>query len=152
MSQDFFQSRCSYCHPSFFTKFFFLSHRLTSPVQRLIVSYLRSRLMTSFPARSAFTTAEQTEPLPLQLLAFCFQLLALRSSRPVCEAFQCVLCVLWTEFRAFSYYYRSFSCFFAKIFLNGHELSHDILCISRSDDNRRTAGAVDFSVFRVHYV
>ena len=61
MSQDFFQSRCSYCHPSFFTKFFFLSHRLTSPVQRLIVSYLRSRLMTSFPARSAFTTAEQTE-------------------------------------------------------------------------------------------
>ena len=50
------------------------------------------------------------------------------------------------------YYYRSFSCFFAKIFLNGHELSHDILCISRSDDNRRTAGAVDFSVFRVHYV
>ncbi len=56
------------------------------------------------------------------------------------------------KFRALSYYYRSFSCFFAKIFLNGHELSHDILCISRSDDNRRTAGAVDFSVFRVHYV
>ncbi len=25
------------------------------------------------------------------------------------------------------------------------DLSHDILCISRSDDNRRAAGAVEFS-------
>jgi hypothetical protein len=28
------------------------------------------------------------------------------------------------------------------------ELSHDILCISRSNDNRRVAGAVDFSAFK----
>ena len=41
--------------------------------------------------------------------------------------------------------------FFRKDFLHGHELSHDILCTSRSDDNRRAAGAVDTSASGCHY-
>ena len=32
-------------------------------------------------------------------------------------------------------------------FINGYELPNDILCISRSDDNRRAAGAVNLSAF-----
>ena len=31
------------------------------------------------------------------------------------------------------------------------DFSHDILCISRSDDNRRAAGAVEFSTCKIHY-
>ena len=44
------------------------------------------------------------------------------------------------------YYYCSFSCFFREdfSFINGYELPNDILCPSRSDDNRRAAGAVGF--------
>jgi hypothetical protein len=34
--------------------------------------------------------------------------------------------------------------FFREDFLHGHELPHNILCASRSDYNRRAAGAVDF--------
>ena len=40
---------------------------------------------------------------------------------------------------------------FREDFLHGHELSHDILCTSRSDDNRRAAGAVDSTAFGIHY-
>ena len=35
------------------------------------------------------------------------------------------------------------STVFREDFLQGYELSHDILCPSRSDDNRRAARAVD---------
>ena len=38
--------------------------------------------------------------------------------KAICEKKQCNL-----------YYYNSFSCFFAKNFLHGHELSHEILCL-----------------------
>ena len=41
-----------------------------------------------------------------------------------------------------SYYYSSFSCFFAKVFPYGLELPYDILCTSRSDDNRRADGGL----------
>ena len=43
-----------------------------------------------------------------------------------------------------------FSCFLKKIFLSiiGYELPHDILCTSRSDDNRRAVGAVGLFSFR----
>ncbi|MBO7621280.1 MAG: hypothetical protein J6T06_12265, partial [Victivallales bacterium] len=41
--------------------------------------------------------------------------------------------------------------FFRKDFLYGLELPHDILCTSRSDDNRRAAGAVSSSAFGIHY-
>ena len=40
---------------------------------------------------------------------------------------------------------------FCKDFLQVIELPHDAVPASRSDDNRRTAGAVDFSAFRFHY-
>ena len=51
------------------------------------------------------------------------------------------------------YYYCSFSCFFREdfSFINGYELTNDILCISRSDDNRRAAEAVNSSAFGIHY-
>ncbi len=51
-----------------------------------IFSMAASFRTMSFPPREAMTTAEPPEPLPLQLLAFCFQLFALRSSRPGGEA------------------------------------------------------------------
>ncbi len=41
--------------------------------------------------------------------------------------------------------------FFRKDFLYGLELPNDILCTSRSDDNRRGAGAVGSSAFGIHY-
>ncbi|MBO7621351.1 MAG: hypothetical protein J6T06_12620, partial [Victivallales bacterium] len=41
--------------------------------------------------------------------------------------------------------------FFRKEFLQCIELSHDAVPASRSDDNRRAAGAVAFSAFRFHY-
>ena len=34
--------------------------------------------------------------------------------------------------------------FFRKDFLHSYELPHDVFCTSRSDDNRRAAGAVGF--------
>ena len=41
---------------------------------------------------------------------------------------------------------------FRKDFHYYHELPHDTIPASRSDDNRRAAGAVDLSAFGIHYI
>jgi hypothetical protein len=45
-----------------------------------------------------------------------------------------------------------FMSFFRKDFLHGFELPHDAVPASRSDDNRRAAGAVNLSAFTIHYI
>ena len=49
---------------------------------------------------------------------------------------------IWTEddreSRKTPYYYRSFSCFFTKIFTMNFKLPHDILCRRAAHDNRRS--------------
>ena len=60
---------------------------------------------------------------------------------------------VWVLCRLFCFVLLSFIfLLFREDFLHGYELSHDILCTSRSDDNRRAAGAVNiFSIQNSFY-
>ena len=87
-----------------------------------------------------FTTAEQTEAT--LMIVILRTLWKTNSSAP------------WPTSARLSVYSVLLSfifLFFRKDFPYGLVLPHDILCTSRSDDNRRTAGAVGSSAFGIHY-
>ena len=69
--------------------------------------------MTSLASREAMTTVEPPEPLTLQHSEFIIFKQILQQIVGPAARLLFIPCVLWTEI---SYYYRSFSCFFEKIF------------------------------------